>query len=239
MTNESYDLERFGRILRARREELGIQQEDLDRFGGPSSTTLSQLERGITRPSPKTLRKLDTGLRWVSGSARRTLEGGDPEVLPQVRSPLPRLPRDAPNAPVLSEVDRALGIHPTAAGGSLEFSNTERAYLVSARNKLMKGGASFTGEETAVLTRFIEDDELRTLHVRIDWLPRAEQLEVSGLVNELQLRLEERCVADGYSNESDTLPDYAQPNPLPFEGIGPADVRRRRREGDNPNPEPL
>lgn len=72
------NLARFGQIVRSRREELGIQQEDLDQYGGPSSTTLSRIERGIAPPSAKTLRKLDVGLRWATGSAARTLDGGEP-----------------------------------------------------------------------------------------------------------------------------------------------------------------
>lgn len=84
--------------------------------------------------------------------------------------------------------------------------------------------AGFTDAEARVLKRFIEDDELRTLHVRIDWLPRPEQLEVSDLVNKLSLDVENRWVADGYTNESEELPDYAQPNPLPVEGISPSDM---------------
>lgn len=48
-------------------------------YGGPSSTTMSQIEHGnLDKPAPATLRKLDTGLDWESGSARRTLHGGEP-----------------------------------------------------------------------------------------------------------------------------------------------------------------
>lgn len=72
------DLKRFGRIVRERREELGFQQEDMDQHGGPSSTTMSRIERGVAPPSAKTLRKLDTGLDWQTDSAKRTLDGGDP-----------------------------------------------------------------------------------------------------------------------------------------------------------------
>ena len=75
---------RFGRIVRSRREQLGIQQEDLDQYGGPSSTTLSRIERGVADPSAKTLRKLDQGLRWASGSAKRALDGGEPTPLDSV-----------------------------------------------------------------------------------------------------------------------------------------------------------
>ncbi|MBI2698644.1 MAG: helix-turn-helix transcriptional regulator [Mycobacterium sp.] len=218
------DLERFGRVVRARREELGIQQEEMSSYGGPSSTTMSRIERGVAPPSPKSLRKLDTGLRWQPGSAKRTLTGGDPTPLSTEIPALPNLPRNAPNMPVLGAVDMALGIHPTATTGRREMPAADRKLLLSARNKLVQIGntdAGFTEEETRALARFIEDNELRTLHVRIDWLPRAEQLQVSALVDELTSALEHRWVADGYNNESEHLPEYAQPNPLPVEGIAP------------------
>lgn len=77
------DLARFGAIVRQRREDLGLQQEEMRDRGGPSSTTMSGLERGvIPDPSRSTLRKLDAGLRWVAGSAKTTLDGGDPKPLP-------------------------------------------------------------------------------------------------------------------------------------------------------------
>lgn len=72
------DLKRFGEIVRRRREELGYQQEEMPDHGGPSSTTMSQLERGLGNPSAKTLRKLDAGLSWTLGSAAATLNGGEP-----------------------------------------------------------------------------------------------------------------------------------------------------------------
>lgn len=76
------DLVRFGSIVRARREELGIQQDDMRDHQGPSSTTMSGIERGVIDPARSTLRKLDVGLRWVQGSAAKTLDGGTPEALP-------------------------------------------------------------------------------------------------------------------------------------------------------------
>ncbi len=128
------------------------------------------------------------------------------------------------------------------------MTSEERLLLANVRNKIMHSGddPGFTDEESRVLRRFIEDDELRTLHVRIDWLPRPEQLEISNLVNKLSLDLENRWVADGYVNESEELPDYAQPNPLPVEGISPSDmgfsvqvpVFARKEEKDHPEPTP-
>lgn len=147
------------------------------------------------------------------------LETEHQHFLDNLDKQLPRLPRGAPNAPVSSEVDKALGMHPNAPGTFMPMTAAERQLLVSARNKLFRtDGDPLTDDETRLLTKFIEDDELRTLHARVDWLPRTEQLEVSSLVNNLQLAVEERWVADGFNNESEYLPDYAQPNPLPVEG---------------------
>lgn len=79
-------IRRLGAAVLARREELGIRQEDVTARGGgsPSTTTLSKLENGIgPAPSRKTIEGLDRGLRWVPGSARGVLlNGADPQPLP-------------------------------------------------------------------------------------------------------------------------------------------------------------
>lgn len=75
-------MRRFGQIVRSRREELGIQQDEVIEHGGPSSTTMGRIERGSdSDPSPKTLRKLDIGLSWHPGTAKHVLGGGDPQPL--------------------------------------------------------------------------------------------------------------------------------------------------------------
>lgn len=78
-TNE----ERFGEIVKARREELDFSQIELWHSGGPSNTTLTKIESG--RPGDmqrKTFRLLDKSLRWEPGSARETFLGGNPTPLP-------------------------------------------------------------------------------------------------------------------------------------------------------------
>lgn len=71
------NLERFGRIVRERREQLGYQQDSLPQ--GPSSTTVSDIENGdAENPAAKTFRKLDESLKWEPGSARQAFEGGNP-----------------------------------------------------------------------------------------------------------------------------------------------------------------
>ncbi len=77
------DPRRFGRLLESRRRELGMTQADVRDAGGPSDLTIRKLERGVTtKPDLGTLAKLDSALKWVAGSAARTLNGGWPEALP-------------------------------------------------------------------------------------------------------------------------------------------------------------
>jgi transcriptional regulator with XRE-family HTH domain len=82
MTDTRPDLARFGAIVKARREELGLRQDQLSDRGGPSTTTLTKVENASGVPADVTIRKLDVALRWQPGSARRTLHGGEPEVVP-------------------------------------------------------------------------------------------------------------------------------------------------------------
>lgn len=89
------DLTRFGQIVRERRERLGRQQDRMTDYGGPSSTTMSKIERGdLSHPSPSTLRKLDTGLEWQPGSAATTLAGGTPHELSSGPLELSEIPID-------------------------------------------------------------------------------------------------------------------------------------------------
>lgn len=46
---EAAGLIRFGRIVRDRREELGLRQDELKAIGGPSSTTMVKVEKGTPR----------------------------------------------------------------------------------------------------------------------------------------------------------------------------------------------
>lgn len=205
MTKEVSNLERFGEIVRLRREELGLRQDQLSE--GPSTTALTGIENGRSKPAPVTLRKLDASLRWEPGSAKRTLAGGDPTPMP-VEMVTPAS---------LSDSNPGPGLRPGSLAASMVLSTRERQILARVRNKLVNQSA-LTPEEHLLLTKFVEDEELRTLHVRIDWLPRAEQLEVSSLVNDLHMRIENRRIADGPGL---VVPDYAEPNPLPRDGMTP------------------
>lgn len=71
---------RFGRIVAARRRELGLTLDDVAEKGGPSQVTTSGIEQGaISRPQLQTFKKLDAVLRWKPGSAARAFDGAEPE----------------------------------------------------------------------------------------------------------------------------------------------------------------
>ncbi|WP_063047287.1 helix-turn-helix domain-containing protein [Nocardia pseudovaccinii] len=69
---------RFGRIIKERRDELGLTQMQIGDLGGPSAPTIRKIEDGDATISTHTLNKLDAPLRWLPGSAARTYAGGDP-----------------------------------------------------------------------------------------------------------------------------------------------------------------
>ncbi|KAA8888288.1 helix-turn-helix transcriptional regulator [Nocardia colli] len=71
---------RFGRIIKERRDELGLTQLQIGDLGGPSAPTIRKIEDGDAAISTTTLNKLDAPLRWLPGSAARTYAGGTPAV---------------------------------------------------------------------------------------------------------------------------------------------------------------
>lgn len=71
--------QRFGEVVLARRRELDLSQLDVWQAGGPSNTTLTEIENGRVHTLTRTTaRKLDAGLHWEPGSARRVWDGGEP-----------------------------------------------------------------------------------------------------------------------------------------------------------------
>lgn len=74
--------QRFGGLVLARRNELELSQVEVSDAGGPSNTWLTLIENGrLESLSRVTARKLDTGLKWEPGSARRAWNGGEPTPL--------------------------------------------------------------------------------------------------------------------------------------------------------------
>ncbi|MFI9509410.1 helix-turn-helix domain-containing protein [Nocardia sp. NPDC052566] len=77
-TSEPGRQKRFGRIIKERRDELGLTQMQIGDLGGPSAPTIRKIEDGDAAISTNTLNKLDAPLRWLPGSAARTYAGGTP-----------------------------------------------------------------------------------------------------------------------------------------------------------------
>lgn len=65
-----------------RKRDLRWSQARVIEHGGPSTTTLTNIEKAIgPTPSDLTLEKLDDGLGWVRGSARAVLwDGAEPKI---------------------------------------------------------------------------------------------------------------------------------------------------------------
>lgn len=81
MSTES-PAERLGRFVRERRAELDLTQLEVAGQGGPSNSKLTEIENSrLASLQRQTARKLDAGLKWEPGSARRTWNGGEPTPL--------------------------------------------------------------------------------------------------------------------------------------------------------------
>ena len=75
----SSNAERFGLIVKEWRERRDLNQLEVSQAGGPSNTKMTEIENGrLVDLTPLMAKKLDKGLRWVEGSARRTWLGGEP-----------------------------------------------------------------------------------------------------------------------------------------------------------------
>lgn len=87
----SSNAKRLGEYVLARRDELQVSQLEVWQAGGPSNTTLTKIESGhLTKLERATARKLDAGLGWEPGSARRVWEGGEPSSIATTNKPRSR-----------------------------------------------------------------------------------------------------------------------------------------------------
>lgn len=114
---ETDALARFGKVVAARRARLALTRFEVRDGGGPSDTTLGNIENDTLGrvPSPAVLRKLDQGLRWSKGSAADVLAGGDPVPLESLsnrnsRSSVAAAEPDAIVLP-LDEINNLFGLH--------------------------------------------------------------------------------------------------------------------------------
>ena len=71
---------RTAELLRMRRVQLRLAQNDLRARGGPSPDTVVKFETGRIAENPqfRTLVAFDTSLDWEPGSTRAVLDGGTP-----------------------------------------------------------------------------------------------------------------------------------------------------------------
>lgn len=68
--------ERLAQAVRDRRKQLHMNQLEVQSGGGPSNTLQTEIENGrLESLTPRTARKIDTGLMWEAGSAMRIWEG--------------------------------------------------------------------------------------------------------------------------------------------------------------------
>ena len=83
------DWARLGRVIKARREYLGLSQARVRELDGPSQPVQTQVENNdATKPRPRSdsLHKFDKPLQWMGGSTLTTLRGGDPTPIGSTKS---------------------------------------------------------------------------------------------------------------------------------------------------------
>lgn len=95
---------------------------DVWKLGGPSNSTLTAIEaaRGPA-PSRSTLRKLDRGMNWSPGSARRVLLGGRPATDDDIRDMGQGLAKLIPSDPALDPGPDTRPPPPSQTGSASEL----------------------------------------------------------------------------------------------------------------------
>lgn len=108
--------ERLGAAVRQRRIELEMSQLDVWQNGGPSNTTLTDIENDrTTNLTRTTAKKLDRGLTWPEGTARRIWDG-DQETGPTLREQVAAADlSDEAKAQILAVLDAEAGPQPPAS----------------------------------------------------------------------------------------------------------------------------
>ena len=85
----SADVQRFAQVVLSAFEERGLATvEEIERAGGPSSTTLTTYRAAavgekldeVRKPRRDTQRKIEKAAEWLPGSTLRVWAGGDPEL---------------------------------------------------------------------------------------------------------------------------------------------------------------
>lgn len=84
----SAEQKRLAQAVLARREELGLTQEEFAERAGLALKTIQRVELGQVVPRTKTFRGLDDGAAWSSGSARAVFRDGRGPVPQQAKRQL-------------------------------------------------------------------------------------------------------------------------------------------------------
>ena len=104
----STNADRLAQAVRARRAQLDLSQLDVWQAGGPSNTTLTEIENGrVEALTRTTAKRLDLGLKWEPGSARRVWEGGEPAPLRTAPDDLSELEQRVRASTTLTDERRA------------------------------------------------------------------------------------------------------------------------------------
>ncbi|MEV0945370.1 helix-turn-helix domain-containing protein [Rhodococcus sp. NPDC049939] len=149
---------RFGQLVHKRRRFLNLTQDQVTAAGGPSDAAQTRAENGTgPDPSIETLRKLDTALQWVPGSAARALEGGDPtplEALARGERPSGSHPLTLGPSEISLDLDTIVEIlDPNTRITKLSAAHPEVPGLADAAGSLSRVVSKITG---AYVTRLLE-----------------------------------------------------------------------------------
>lgn len=103
----SSNAERFGQMVLKRRTHLGLTQLEVAAAHGPSNTKQTEIENGLLETLlPNMAKKIDAGLQWEKGSARRTWEGGEPTPLESVAGSIEQAIAEVEQAPISESTKR-------------------------------------------------------------------------------------------------------------------------------------
>ncbi|AZF98784.1 immunity repressor [Gordonia phage Maridalia] len=186
MNLDRYHEARLGTLVRQRRAELGLTQKDVHQAGGPTDTTLTKIENGEWTPGNRknTLRKLDAGLSWTTGSAARVLAGGEPTPLEDDDDGYVGTDDNGeelfslPNARSYDYVTLRDGTEVPFPDELIEDAEIARTYLRDSAGDL-------DSSVRAILQGVVDRADLETLQARINRLTRSQLLELSAFVDEL------------------------------------------------------
>lgn len=122
---EETGLQAIGRVAKARRERLGLNQDELAQYGGPKVATVGKFERAAAESFPlRTQHQVENALGWTRGTVEEfvlafdegVLEMGDwehelvVENIPDLSRPTVLAPADTDPHEVTQAVDALAGI---------------------------------------------------------------------------------------------------------------------------------